>query len=501
MKGRRLRRNSSFSLLRWLGIGLIILASFLLVVQLVKYSRIRARFPTGMLIADIPVGELDYTEASERLLTAYLSPIEVQYQDAVIQVRPASLGFDLQLESMLAAADRQRTTYPFWAGFWNFLWNRTQQIQNIPLQARFDEAIIREYLENEVAARYDQPATPPLPIPGEAGFYAGVPGTQLDVERSTQQVTRALVSATNRSVALVINRSANTKPPIGLLEVMLRDIVDASAFEGLVEIYLQDLNTNQTLSFVHGKNIEEEIATNIAFSSWSTIKIPVMVTAFRLIEEPYDPETLDLIKKMIELSDNESTDELAAEVIDDRLAPLIVTDDLQTLGLKNTFWAGFFYPGAPLLQLFDTMANQRTDISTEPDIYNQTTPMEMGLLLQDIYHCAEAGGGSLIAAFYGEITQRECQLMVEYLGDNKIGVLLQAGVPAGTTVAHKHGWAYETDDGYIHTIGDVAIIYTPGGDYIFSIFAYDEVQAVFDPVNLLFANLSTGAYNYFNLKQ
>ena len=94
MKGRRLRRNSSFSLLRWLGIGLIILASFLLVVQLVKYSRIRARFPTGMLIADIPVGELDYTEASERLLTAYLSPIEVQYQDAVIQVRPASLGFD-----------------------------------------------------------------------------------------------------------------------------------------------------------------------------------------------------------------------------------------------------------------------------------------------------------------------------------------------------------------------------------------------------------------------
>jgi len=453
-----------------------------------------------MMIADIPVGELDYTEASERLLTAYLSPIEVRYQEAVIQLRPASLGFDLQLESMLAAADRQRTTYPFWAGFWNFLWNRTQQIQNIPLQARFDEAIIREYLENEVAARYDQPATPPLPIPGESGFYAGVPGTELDVERSTQQVTRALVSATNRSVALVINRSASTKPPIALLEEMLRDIVDASAFDGLVEIYLQDLNTNQTLSFVHGKNIEEEITTNIAFSSWSTIKIPVMVTAFRLIEAPYDPETLDLIKEMIELSDNESTDELAEEVIDPRLAPLIVSEDMQKLGLNNTFWAGFFYPGAPLLQLFNTMANQRTDISTEPDIYNQTTPMEMGLLLQDIYHCAEVGGGSLIAAFYGEITQEECQLMVDYLGENKIGVLLQAGVPAGITVAHKHGWAYETDDGYIHTIGDVAIIYTPGGDYIFSIFAYDEVQAVFDPVNLLFANLSTAAYNYFNLQ-
>lgn len=453
-----------------------------------------------MLIADINVGELDYTEASERILTVYLSPIEVRYLDASIQIRPASLGFDLQLDSMLAAADKQRTSSPFWSGFWNFLWNRTQSFQNIPLQAKYDEEIIRNYLEDEIASRYDQPPTPPMPIPGESSFYSGVPGTELDLERSTQQVTRALVSATNRSVNLFFTRSSSLRPPIELLAIMFKDIINASVFNGLIEIYLQDLNTNQTLSFVHGKNIEEEIPTNIAFSSWSTIKIPVMVTAFRLIQEPHDPDTLELIKKMIELSDNESTDELASEIIDTRLAPLMVTEDMQKLGLLNTFWAGFFYPGAPLLQSFSTVSNQRTDINTEPDIYNQTTPIEMGLLLQDIYHCSEFGGGSLIAAFFGEITRFECQLMVDYLSSNKIGVLLQAGVPAGTTVAHKHGWAYETDDGYIHTIGDVAIIYTPGGNYIFSIFAHDEVQAVFDPVNILFANLSSAAYNYFNLQ-
>ena len=90
--------------------------------------------------------------------------------------------------------------------------------------------------------------------------------------------------------------------------------------------------------------------------------------------------------------------------------------------------------------------------------------------------------------------------MVEYLGLNRIGVLLQAGVPANVTVAHKHGWAYEVDDGYIHTIADAGIVYTPGGDYVMAVFAHHPVQAVFDPVNLLVAKLSAAAYNYFNLQ-
>ncbi len=43
------------SLLRWIAAGLIILASFLAISQLTRYSRIRANFPTGLKIAGIPV--------------------------------------------------------------------------------------------------------------------------------------------------------------------------------------------------------------------------------------------------------------------------------------------------------------------------------------------------------------------------------------------------------------------------------------------------------------
>jgi hypothetical protein len=203
------------------------------------------------------------------------------------------------------------------------------------------------------------------------------------------------------------------------------------------------------------------------------------------------------MEEMIEQSENTSTDELAQKVIDFNLAPMIVTEDLFRLGLENTFWGGYFYFGAPLLQRYETPANQRDDINTDPDIYVQTTPADLGILMEDIYYCAEQGGGALIAAFPGEITQTECQLMVTYMTRNQIAVLIQAGVPSGTTVAHKHGWANE-DDGLIHTIGDTALIYSPGGNYVLTIFVHHPVQAIFDPVNAMFAKLSEAAFNFFN---
>ena len=102
--------------------------------------------------------------------------------------------------------------------------------------------------------------------------------------------------------------------------------------------------------------------------------------------------------------------------------PLGVTADMQTLGLQNTFLAGYFYTGAPLLQRIETPGNTRPDVNTNPDLYNQTSPTDMGALLTGIYQCATQGGGMLIAAFPGQITQEECQTMIDYLSRNKIGV-------------------------------------------------------------------------------
>lgn len=488
------------SLIRWAALGLIVMASFLTILQLTRYAQIRATFPTGMTIAGIPIAGLEFEAASQRLVQVYMSPIELRYRNAHIQIRPATLGFELQINNMLAAADKQRTEEPFWSGFWNYLWNRPMTTTAIPLQARYDEERIRAYLENEISIRYDIPATPPMPIPGESGFYPGKTGTAMDYDISVQRILDVLSSSSNRNVNLEVIETRPKKPSFGILEIMLKDIIEEATFDGIVEFYFKDLQNGLVIHFTHSRIGEQELPTDIAFSSWSTIKIPALITLFKNLEAPYDPAILTEIEDMVEQSSNESTDSVAKKIIEPNLAPLRITEDMRVLGLQNTFWAGFFSLGSPLLQEISTPANSQTDYNTDPDRYGQTTVLDMGLLLEEIYYCAQDYGGAIPLAYSGDITQEECLMMVDYLAKNKIGHLIEAGVPGGTTVAHKHGWANEVQDGFVHTMGDSAIVYTPGGDYILSIFVHQPVQVIFDQANLLFANLSGSVYNYYNLQ-
>ena len=88
--------------------------------------------------------------------------------------------------------------------------------------------------------------------------------------------------------------------------------------------------------------------------------------------------------------------------------------------------------------------------------------------------------------------------MIDALVKNKIAVLLQAGLPEGTRIAHKHGWIIESD-GLMHTIGDAGLVYSPGGNYVITVFLQHPVQLLFEPTNLIVADISQAVYNYYNL--
>jgi hypothetical protein len=117
----------------------------------------------------------------------------------------------------------------------------------------------------------------------------------------------------------------------------------------------------------------------------------------------------------------------------------------------------------PLLERIQTPANQRDDVFTDPDAFNQTTPSDIGMLLADIYQCAETGGGALMAAFPDKINSQICQQMITYLAADKIGVLIEAGIPEGFKLP-------------TNTVGSVIqlrviqlqrfSIFTPGGNYV-----------------------------------
>jgi beta-lactamase class A len=396
---------------------------------------------------------------------------------------------------MLAEAELQRITQPFWTAFWDYLWNRIPAPSQVPLRSRISEDRLRSYLKGDIAVRYDQTAAPALPVPGSTNFQSGTSGTVLDINRAVLLIEDAMRSPTGRTVNLTLGRVTPPRPSFANLQVLLTQVIDISRFDGISELYLLDLQTNQELHFAYQKG--KMIPGDIGFTAASTIKIPIMVAALRRSPDPTPKEVMDNLTKMIEFSENDPADRLMEQVMDKTTGPLEVTKDLQSLGLKNTFLAGYFFPGAQLLKRISTPANTRKDYFTDPDPYNQTSPAEMGQLLADIYQCSENGGGTFAAVFPGELTQAKCKQMITLLISNRLPVLITAGLPEGTTIAHKHGWITETD-GLLHTISDAAIIYTPGSNYILTIYLWNKEQLLFDPANQLVSELSRAVYNYFN---
>jgi beta-lactamase class A len=492
------RNRNTNTILRGVSILFLTGALVLTIISLIGYSRQRNNYPGGMTIAGVPVGGLTPSATSQRLLEVYTSPIEVQYNGAVIHIDPGIVGFQFDIETMLAAADLSRTGGSFWGGFWSYLWNRTPPETEIPLSATISEDRLREYLKNEIAARYDLPPSPAQPVPGGTTFLPGQPGQTLDLDRAVRLISDALRSPASRSVALTFTRSSAAKPTVDNLEILLKQIVTISQFDGLIGLYMVDLQTGDEIHFAIDNKQEISIEPDIAFTASSTIKVPIVTSYLINRGSNLGASTADIISRVLGKSDNSATD-LVLQGIDKNNGPIIVTQNMGTLGLNSTFIGGFFYLGAPnLLPGRVTPGNQRTDVFTNPDQYSQTTPSEMGSLFADIYQCAQNKGGALIAAFPDKMSPATCQLLIDFMAQDKLGSLIQGGVPDGTLVPHKHGYVPDSRDGVVRDTSDVAIVYTPGGNFVLSIYSYHPINNVWDIINPLFENLTKAVYNYFN---
>jgi beta-lactamase class A len=485
-------RNSSL-LIRGISLILILVAAIFIAYQLVQYSTSRSNYPSDMTIGGVPIGGLDPQSAAQRLLQVYSVAVEIHYNDAVIDLDPSLVGFQINNESMLAAADLQRTGASFWPGYWDYLWNRRSPTSQIPLVASFSEDRLRIYLKNEISARYDQAPSPAQPIPGTVNFTPGLPGQVLDIDRAVPLIAAALESPDQRVVILSSQRIDAERPNLSTLEIMLKQIIDQSGFTGVTDLLLLDLRTTNRIQFAYKQGETITINPDIAFTASSTIKIPIMVSVYRHFNSKIDEQIGAALKDMIALSNNDASDKLMKS-LDELRGPLVVSETMQELGLENTFINGYFFPGAAVLKFFSTPANQRKDVDTDPDIYSQTTPQDMGMLLEDIYLCAQTGGSSLVAVFPGQLDQEACKQMILYLQEDKLGALIQAGVPEGTLVAHKHGWDID-----LTQYSDAGIVYTPGGNYVLAIYVYNPGGGNWNIVSPLFAELSRAIYNYFNL--
>lgn len=496
----RKRRRVFAWLLFLLSIASIGAAVGLGVAQYQNFNQVSSIYPAGTVIGGVPAGGLTRAAAEKRLVEAYSLPVELHFEKSIIQARPQDLGFALDTQAMLDEADRQRTPVFSWSAFWDYLWNRgLAQPATVELLATSDEGRIHAYLENVIAPRYNHAVQNAVPVLQSMTFQAGINGASLDIDPAVPMIAAALRSLTDRTVTLRSTPVAPAPPSIRDLDLMLRQAIDRSGFTGITEIYVQDAQGQRELDLAYQQG--KVLPPGIGFTAASTIKIPIMISVFRRVGEPTPDDVMQNLEKMIEISENDPADWLMQHVIDPVTGPLDVSQDMQALGMKSTFLGGYFYLGAPLLKRFETPANQRKDYFTDPDIYNQTTPAEMGRLLSAIYQCSKNGGGPFATVFPGQISQNECQQMITLLFGNHMPMLAAAGVPDGTKIAHKHGWVIDANDGLMHSICDSGIVFTPGGDFILTIYRWNKDQILFDPANIQMAELAQVVYQFFNPTQ
>lgn len=352
----------------------------------------------------------------------------------------------------------------------------------------------------EITARHTQLPWLQIRYPSAPNGYGWVANDLLDIEGNVfnlPTISQTLfdlptLTPTAPVVQAAIGQNGTPVPLSSEFEALgeqLWNMILSAKFEletsRLGALFVMNLKTGEAITF----------GNDIAFSGMSVIKIAILATLYSRLEVPPNLETAMDIANMMVCSENGASNALLMEMGDgDPVAGAkVVTEFLEGIGLKNTYLvAPFLVPNATPAPVVapTTEANQQI---AAPDYSNQMTVDNMGWLLDGIYQCAFNNNGWLMQALPGAFTQHECRQMIGVMSDNNLGepLLMSAGVPEDTQVAHKHGYINDTH-------GNAGIVFTPGGDYAMVVALHNPTWLESAESFPLITDISRTIYNYFN---
>ncbi|MGC8779676.1 MAG: serine hydrolase [Anaerolineae bacterium] len=456
---------------------LLLIAGILLAPSYLRYMRTRGAVPPGVRVAGLEFGSADADAVADALNRRFAEPLLVYYGDQRIILRPQILDYQVDVAAILAEARSYETPGHLLRVWVAEALERPLPAVDLPLRYTLDRDRLDAWL-SDLAARYDRPATPPVAAPDGLALLPGQAGRQLDLAASRDRIIAALSDPHTRTVNLIVREAAPPPPDRQLLADLLQARVDR--FGGVAGLFLHHLATGQ----------EVAINADVAYSGMGTLKLAILIETMRKLDAPLAPYTTRMISATATLAGTAAANELLTLIGDGDIDAGVATlnRSLRRLGLQNTFMAAAFERTGPTVR---TPANTRRDIWADPDPYIQTTPREIGLLMQMLVECAR-GGGTLLAAYRDQISQAECQQIVDYLRLNEASDMILAGVPKGTQAIHRYGYAGDTR-------GDVAAIWGPAGPYVLSIFLYQRSWLDANLASGTMADLSKIVWSYFTL--
>jgi len=478
------RRISAARRLRLWGILLVVAY---VVGQFIAFRASLDRVPPTWTVAGEPFPDQSIDEVITRLQNAFDKPVVLRYYDDRRALPPDAVDFHFDAEATAAEFRSEREQSATTGNFLRRLIFQPTEPHDLPIVAEYSEEKIRLKL-SEMALAFDRPAQPPAPNLETMTLSPGRPGYLLDIAASVEPVAQALTSIRQRDVDLIIDRQAAPGASIDQLHALVQERL--KDFQGNAGVFIKDLQSGGVIL----------VNTGVAYSGMSLMKIPIMVEIYRQIDQPPDVETYRLLTETLGSESGNFTANLLLRQVGggDSFAGVDrLTSSMRFLGLLDTFMATPYDQENITPPAIVTPANSRTDVWANPDPYMQTTPADIGLLLEMIHQCSQRGG-ALMVAYPGSFTPDECQQMLDTMKQNVItdaeGIptLLRGGLPDGTPLAHKHGWDFDTR-------ADASIAFTPGGDFVLVVFLNTpQAWVEWDVANDVMVDVARAAYNYFN---
>ena len=484
------QRRSAPGFGQWVLVTLTIILAGFLGFQLYEYGIQRNLFPAGLQVAGVDVGGMTRAEAEAALTARYIdASIRIYYGEIPIEIEPAEAEFTLAFDKLISRAERERDEQAYWPGYWGYLWNRPIDLEPVVLideYFSYNPEALRDTLQT-IANQFDVQADPPQPVGSTMSFQYGTPGVVSNIDASIDDVLAALQRPVDREAHLVLENISTSEPDIRLLSTLLVNSV--KEFEarsgGVASLYVADLKQSSEVSY----------QAEMPVSGMNVLRIPLLVEVVRILDAQPLPQQMDLLREAATSDDGAMADALLMVIAgeeDPEKGAVLFNEAMGRIGLGNTFIScPFSAEDTTRCIPRETTANTTEYNGIAPDPHRQTTAEDIGLLLSMLYYCAEADGGALRAIYGAEMPANKCQLVIDLLASNRIGSLIEEGVPDEATVAHRHGW--QTD-----TYGDGAIIYSPGADYVLVEFMHKPGWLAWEVSSPLMADLSRATYNFFN---
>lgn len=457
-----------------LGLGIVAFVA----ANLITFAGARGQLPPETSLGEVEVSGLNPDQAISRTLTALRQPVILRYQNEIIPLQPADVDFAVNETVARLQLDQVARRYAGWDNLPNFAL-RQYTVTRIALPYTYDEQKLLDAL-SRIAGQFDQAPSPPSADASGLGVSPGANGRQLNIADARDPILAALSSVRSRTVDLPVDIApygpAGLRPLGQSVEARLKAFTDAGNVAG---VYVKDLRTGQ------------EIALNgdVAFSAKGWLRVALALAL--LADGRAELAAPDVLRSALTGDEAGANAALRALGSGDALAGAQALNlALKRLGLTSTFLAQPFGAGVPPPAIV-TPGNSRPDVSASPDPNAQSTPAEIGSMLEMLDLCAR-NAGPLRLAFPNGVTAVRCGEVLQILGQIRFNGLIEAGSP-GAAVSRRQTWDAQTH-------GDAAVVRSSGGDYVVAVVLHRAGAASLEWSQSapLVSDVARSAFGFFN---